>query len=264
MPLTGPMTARFTGYGDGTDSNILREAQFGLRASTAAQRFSADNLRAPALEARDGRADAKPVTALCARVLFLWREMPEFPTRLSSDHGRTWSWADWKFTNSFAVQRSRIMAETTPQSGWVAYVYSRTATTLIRSRPVYHSARASSGFANGALTSFFKEPPRPAHPMDKRHLCAAAVLSGGACYRPSVTFAASLTVSAGACRPNERSATPPERSTRGSRRLSITKQPAVGAVVDGFRPDAGMPARTAPRFCKWISSDDAPLPCFLG
>src|SRR6266550_1837174 len=63
-----------------------------------------ENIRAPSLETRgEGSKGRKASGLLCVKgVLYLWvRNAGNSQLAWSADHGRTWTWAEWKFTNSF-------------------------------------------------------------------------------------------------------------------------------------------------------------------
>jgi CubicO group peptidase (beta-lactamase class C family) len=66
--------------------------------------FSGANLRSPTGEQKgDGGAGRKASGLLCVEgVLYLWaRNATNAQIAWSPDHGATWTWSDWRFTNSF-------------------------------------------------------------------------------------------------------------------------------------------------------------------
>ena len=66
--------------------------------------FVGENIQASSLEQRgEGRQGLKASGLLCVdAVLYLWaRDAGNSQLAWSADHGATWRWADWRFTNSF-------------------------------------------------------------------------------------------------------------------------------------------------------------------
>ncbi|MCI0391587.1 MAG: serine hydrolase [Acidobacteria bacterium] len=107
-----PMTwadddALYTAYGDGNgfEPFIAEKLSMGFaRITGAPPNFSGDNIRAPSGETRgDGPAGKKASGMLMVEgVLYLWaRNAANSQLAWSHDHGATWTWADWRFTESF-------------------------------------------------------------------------------------------------------------------------------------------------------------------
>jgi hypothetical protein len=107
-----PMTwadddALYTAYGDGRgfEPFIPEKLSLGFAKVTGTPgAFSGENLRAPSLEQRGGGPRGRKASGLLCvdAVLYLWaRNATNSQLAWSLDHGATWSWADWKFTNSF-------------------------------------------------------------------------------------------------------------------------------------------------------------------
>lgn len=99
--------ALYAAYGDGRgfEPFVPQKLSLGLaRITGRPPRLSGENLRAPTLEALgDGRQGRKASGLLCVEgVLYLWaRNVGNAQLAWSGNHGQTWTWADWKFTNSF-------------------------------------------------------------------------------------------------------------------------------------------------------------------
>lgn len=97
----------YTAYGDGRgfEPFVPEKLSLGLaRVVGNPPAFRGVNLRAPTLERRgDGARGAKASGLLCVNGrLFLWaRNVGHARLAWSDDHGRTWHWADWRFTESF-------------------------------------------------------------------------------------------------------------------------------------------------------------------
>ena len=99
--------ALYGAYGDGNGFEPFTREKLSLglaRIEGDPDNFRGENIRAPSLETRgDGSAGRKASGLLCVKgVLYLWtRNVGNAQLGWSADHGRTWTWADWKFTNSF-------------------------------------------------------------------------------------------------------------------------------------------------------------------
>src|SRR5258706_7649916 len=97
----------YTAYGDGNgfEPFINEKLSLGVaRIEGGPANFLGVNLRAPTLEQKgDGKAGQKASGILMIDgVLYLWiRNAGNSQLAWSEDHGRTWSWSNWKFTTSF-------------------------------------------------------------------------------------------------------------------------------------------------------------------
>lgn len=107
-PLTWADDDRqYTAYGDGRgfEPGVPTKLSLGLAwLDGGPADFVGTNLRAPQAEARgDGRRGRKPSGLLCVQgVLYLLvRNADHAQLGWSSDHGATWTWADWRFDTSF-------------------------------------------------------------------------------------------------------------------------------------------------------------------
>jgi hypothetical protein len=99
--------ALYTAYGDGSgfEPFVPEKLSLGLaKVSGTPPDFRGENLRAPSLEQFGGGKNGRKASGmLCVEgVLYLWaRNATNSQLAWSEDHGATWRWADWKFTNSF-------------------------------------------------------------------------------------------------------------------------------------------------------------------
>lgn len=126
--------ALYTAYGDGRgfEPFVPEKLSVGLsRVFGAPPDFRGENLRAPSLEAiGDDKRGRKASGFLCVNsVLYLLaRNAGNAQLAWSSDHGATWSWADWKFTESFGCPTFLNFGRnyTGARDGFV-YVYSHDA-----------------------------------------------------------------------------------------------------------------------------------------
>jgi CubicO group peptidase (beta-lactamase class C family) len=107
-PMTwGKDDLLYTAYGDGRGFKPLvdRKLSLGLaRVSGLPPNVNGVNLRAPTVEAvGDGVAGRKASGILMVKeVLYLWvRNVGNSQLAWSQDDGKTWTWADWKFSESF-------------------------------------------------------------------------------------------------------------------------------------------------------------------
>jgi len=99
--------ALYTAYGDGSgfEPFVPEKLSLGFAKITGTpSAFTGENLRAPSLEQRGGGQRGRKASGLLCvdAVLYLWaRNATNSQLVWSEDHGATWTWADWKFTNSF-------------------------------------------------------------------------------------------------------------------------------------------------------------------
>ena len=109
-PLTwGDDDAQYTAYGDGRgfEPFVPRKLSMGLgRVIGPADDFRGENIVAPTLETLGDGARGKKASGILMidGVLYLWaRNAENSQLAWSKDRGRTWAWADWKFTTSFGA-----------------------------------------------------------------------------------------------------------------------------------------------------------------
>lgn len=97
----------YTAYGDGNGFAPFVAAKLSLglaRVTGTPPKFVGENIRSASLEKTgDGRNGPKASGLLCVDgVLYLWaRNLTNSQLAWSSDHGKNWAWAGWKFTESF-------------------------------------------------------------------------------------------------------------------------------------------------------------------
>jgi hypothetical protein len=93
------------GDGNGFEPFIAEKLSMGFARITGGPTdFAGRNLRSPTGETRgDGPAGKKASGLLCVNgTLYLWaRNAGNSQLAWSGDHGATWTWADWRFTESF-------------------------------------------------------------------------------------------------------------------------------------------------------------------
>jgi hypothetical protein len=98
---------QYTAYGDGNGFEPFVPEKLGLgiaRVEGGPADFTGVNIRAPTAENRASGKDGKKASGMLMvdGVLYmLARNAGNAQLAWSTDHGRTWEWADWKFTTSF-------------------------------------------------------------------------------------------------------------------------------------------------------------------
>ena len=97
----------YTVYGDGSgfEPRLKEKLSLGLcRVQGDPPDLVAENLRAPSLEQKGGGARGKKASGLLMveGILYLWaRNAGNSQLASSTDHGGTWTWADWRLSTSF-------------------------------------------------------------------------------------------------------------------------------------------------------------------
>jgi CubicO group peptidase (beta-lactamase class C family) len=186
-------------YGDGNGFEPFIDGKLSLgfaKISGPPSEFAGTNIRSVTGETHGGgRSGRKASGMLCVKgVLYLWaRNAGNSQLAWSGDHGQTWTWADWKFTNGFgcptfvnygrdyAGNRDGFVYVLSPDAA-DAYTPSdrfdlgRVPVDRIRERAAYEFFQSRSG-PNGA-PSWTADIARRAPVLER----------AGVCYRPSVTF----------------------------------------------------------------------------
>jgi len=256
-------------YGDGNGFEPFTREKLSLgfaRIDRGAENFRGKNIRAPSLEMRgDGSQGRKASGLLCVkRVLYLWaRNAGNSQLAWSADHGRTWTWADWKFTNSFGcptfVNYGRDYAGNRDGFAYIfspdsddaystadRFVLARVPVDRIRERGAYEFF---AGTSDGAATW-----------TKNLELRAEVFRRDKACYRPSMTFDAPLKrFLLVHSRPNERSCDASGKiDLRFHGGLTVYEAPQPwgpwSVVFDTDNWDVG-PGDSASFPTKWMSAD---------
>ncbi len=192
----------YTAYGDGNgfEPFVPQKLSLGLaKISGSPAQFFGVNLRSPSLEQKgDGRAGKKGSGILAVgRILYLWvRNAANSQLAWSGDHGATWTWCDWRFTNSlgcptflnfgrgYSGARDRFVYVYSPDvdSAYAPadrFVLARVAKDQIRRREAYE---------------FFRHIDAAGNPAWSRNIEArgAVFRHAGHCYRSGVTYDAAL------------------------------------------------------------------------
>ncbi len=202
-PLTwGDDDALYTAYGDGQgfDPGAPEKLSLGLAKVTGPpEAFSGENIRSPTGEDRgDGESGKKASGILMVDgVLYLWaRNAGNSRLAWSADRGSTWTWSDWRFTESFGCPTFLNFGKNYAGArDEFVYVYShdaagayapadrmvlaRVSKTAIRQRDAYEYFRA---LAPGGTPAWTKD-------IAER---GAVFTHPGRCYRSSVSYDAAL------------------------------------------------------------------------
>ncbi|MDB6054556.1 MAG: hypothetical protein JWN25_2079 [Verrucomicrobiales bacterium] len=107
-PLTwGDDDLLYTAYGDGNGFEPFVPEKLSMGLATVSGQppyFKGENLRAPSVEFKGAGAAGRKASGILMveNHLFLWtRNATNSQLGWSDDHGKTWTWSSWKFTNSF-------------------------------------------------------------------------------------------------------------------------------------------------------------------
>ncbi len=107
-PLTWADDDRlYTAYGDGKGFKPFVDVKLSMglaRIAGSAEDFQAENLRSATFETRGDGNKAKKASGLlmvAGTLYLLARNAGNSQLAWSTDHAKTWTWSDWKFTESF-------------------------------------------------------------------------------------------------------------------------------------------------------------------
>lgn len=107
-PMTwGDDDALYTAYGDGWgfEPRVKKKLSLGIaKVIGGPTTFKGINIRSSSIEQYGGGANGKKASGILMvkGVLYLWvRNAKNSQLAWSKDHGQTWKWADWRFTESF-------------------------------------------------------------------------------------------------------------------------------------------------------------------
>ena len=201
-----PMTwadddAQYTAYGDGNgfEPFVPHKLSMGVaRVTGMPPDVQGVNLGSPTAEAKgDGKKGRKACGILMVEgVLYLWvRNVGNSQLGWSADHGATWTWADWKFSESFGCPGFLNFGKNYAgaRDGFV-YVYSQDAGTaydradrMVLARVAKDQIRNRSSYT--FLSGFDGGGPQWSADIGKR---TAVFASSGRCYRSQMTYNAGL------------------------------------------------------------------------
>lgn len=265
-----PMTwadddALYTAYGDGNGFEPFTKEKLSLglaKISGALPDFTTVNLRSPSIEQKgDGKRGVKASGMLMVDgVLYLLvRNAGNSQLAWSSDHGATWTWADWKCTESFGcptfLNFGRDYAGA--RDGFV-YVYSpdtdsayECADRMVLARVPKDSLRDEDAY------EFFERLDTAGRPVWTKDIAqrGAVLTNPGCCYRSGVTYNAPL-------RRYLWCVTMPVEDKRHAGGLAVYDAPEPwGPWTAAFATDAWdvAPGESASFPTKWVSADGRTL-----
>jgi CubicO group peptidase (beta-lactamase class C family) len=193
---------QYTAYGDGRGFEPFVPAKLGLgfaRVEGDPANGKGINIPSPTGEQTGGGAKSKKASGiLCINgVLYLWaRNAGNSQLAWSKDHGKTWVWADWKFTESFGCPTFLNFGKdyAGARDGF-AYVYSPDSNSAYDPADRMVLARVpKEKIADRSAYEFFtgtdeKQQPRWSKVSADR---GAVFTHAGRCYRGGITYNAGL------------------------------------------------------------------------
>ena len=197
-----PMTwadddALYTAYGDGNGFEPFIKLKLSLgiaKVLGAPPDARGVNIRSGTAEALgDGKHGRKASGMLCVEgVLYMFaRNVTNSQLSWSGDHGRSWTWAKWKFTDSFGCPTFLNFGRN--YSGArddFVYVYSQDHDSAYERADRFVLARVPKGrIRERDAWEFFVDPARWSHDIRER---GAVFTRSGACYRSAVSYNAAL------------------------------------------------------------------------
>jgi CubicO group peptidase (beta-lactamase class C family) len=188
----------YTAYGDARGFEPFRTEKLSAgfaRVEGMPGDFKGVNIPAPTLDSKgEGARGRKASGLLCVdSVLYLWvRNVTNSQLGWSRDHGQSWTWADWRFTNSFGCPtflnfgRNYLGARDK-----FVYVYSHDSDSAYERADRFVLARVPQGrVRDRAAYEFFVRLDGSGEPMWSRNLedSGAVFENPKRCYRSSVSY----------------------------------------------------------------------------
>lgn len=202
-----PMTwadddAQYTAYGDGNgfEPFVKNKLSMGIAKVTGEPKeFTGINISSPTGESLgDGKRGLKASGILCVDgILYLLvRNAENSKLGWSSDHGTTWTWADWKFTESFGCPTFLNFGKNYrgARDGFV-YVYSQDSNSAYERADRFVLARVPKDkIRDRSAYEFFVKAETGHDPVWSRNITErdAVFENPGACYRSGITYDAEL------------------------------------------------------------------------
>ena len=193
---------QYTAYGDGWgfEPFVPKKLSLGLaRVEGDPADFKGINIRSDSGEQTgDGNKAKKASGILCVEgVLYLWmRNAGNAQLAWSTDHGKTWKWADWKLTTSFGCPTFLNFGKdyAGARDEW-AYIYSPDAETAYQAADRMVLARVPKGkITERGAYEFFKGLDDKQQPLWSKEIAdrGAVFTHKSRCYRSGITFDAGL------------------------------------------------------------------------
>jgi CubicO group peptidase (beta-lactamase class C family) len=201
-PLTWADDDRqYTAYGDGWgfEPFVPKKLGLGFARIEGDPRFKGVNIRSPTGEQLGAGARGKKASGiLCVGgVLYLWtRNAGNAQLAWSKDHGKTWAWADWKFTTSFGCPTFLNFGKNYAGArDEFVYVYSPDVDSAYTPADRMVLARVPKGrITQRPAYEFFKGLDEKRRPLWSKEIGerGAVFTHKGRCYRSGITFNAGL------------------------------------------------------------------------
>jgi hypothetical protein len=192
----------YTAYGDGNGFEPFTPEKLGLgiaRIEGTADKFTGANIRAATIENRGQGKDGKKASGMLMvdGVLYmLTRNAANSQLAWSKDRGKTWEWADWKFTSSFGCPTFLNFGKNYDGArDEFVYVYSHDADSAYQPADRMVLARVPKGkIAEQAAYEFFKGLDAESKPTWSKTIAdrGAVFAHAGRCYRSGITYNAAL------------------------------------------------------------------------
>jgi CubicO group peptidase (beta-lactamase class C family) len=194
--------ALYTAYGDGNGFEPFLDTKLSMgfaRITGGPSDFKGENLRTPTGETRGQGKDGKKASGLlCIEgVLYLWtRNAGNSQLAWSKDHGRTWQWADWKFSTSFGCPTFLTFGKNYAGArDDFVYVYSHDGDSAYQPADRMVLARVPKAkITDRTAYEFFKGLDKSSQPMWTKDLAerSAVFTHTGKCYRSGISYNAGL------------------------------------------------------------------------
>jgi CubicO group peptidase (beta-lactamase class C family) len=194
--------AQYTAYGDGWGFEPLVPEKLGLgiaRIEGGAEQFVGQNIRAASAENRGYGKNGKKASGMLMvdGVLYMWtRNAGNAQLAWSKDHGKTWAWADWKFTLSFGCPTFLNFGKNYAGArDEFVYVYSHDADSAYTPADRMVLARVPKGkIIERAAYEFFTGLDKKDQPLWSKDIAerGAVFAHTGRCYRSGIAYNAGL------------------------------------------------------------------------
>jgi CubicO group peptidase (beta-lactamase class C family) len=192
----------YTAYGDGRGFEPFVPGKLSLGLAIiegTSDNFKGINLHSPTVESLgDGVRGRKASGLLCVDgMLYLFvRNVTNSQLAWSSDHGATWTWADWKFTNSFGCPTFLNFGKNYAGArDDFVYVYSHDSDSAYERADRFVLARVPKNrIRERASYEFFVQRDDAGKPIWSREITnrGAVFANPNACYRSSISYNAAL------------------------------------------------------------------------
>jgi CubicO group peptidase (beta-lactamase class C family) len=194
--------AMYAAYGDGWGFEPFLTEKLGLgiaRIEGSAEKFTGFNLRAPTAENKRSGKEGKKASGMLMvdGILYMWtRNAGNAQLAWSKDHGKTWDWADWKFTTSFGCPTFLNFGKNYAGArDEFVYVYSHDADSAYQPADRMVLARVPiAKIKQRDAYEFFRGLDQKEQPLWTKKLAErdAVFTHQGRCYRSGITYNAGL------------------------------------------------------------------------